>query len=709
MSPILVQSPELGLNALVQENLLDPRAAANGSQNLFYHFGLMQTPSGFAKFDLTTGLNSGDTVLAIPPFREIDGFDHVLAVTTEKIFDHDAVNSTWVDKTQSGLTMASAIDTPVSWAIVGHDDSAIFLNDDSGQAQTFHHIVICNGGLGNIQRWAGRFETDFADVVGGGGYHGSTTHRALQAVMSQQNRMLLLSPQDFNVTSNLWEKNNQQIRWPQIGKLESWAGTGSGFVNLQDTGGINVWSASLGSQHVIYQTQGIWNLNHVGGTRVFNPVPVIPDLGLLAAHLLISFDNVHYFIGTDLNVHAYFGGSVKQTIGDPIHKFLQQDLNKQHKNRMRIVMGPNRERLWIFIVEVGQIFITKAYYRNMQTGKWGVRDFSSKFGSGTGITAVSLVGSQTTITGDSYAQALDMLSSYQASDNTSDTAADVTQRYGDVIEDGTVNQLDWSTLSAVADYDFSINEANSDFSTGGLFLCFSYSNDPTGLVGDDTAFSNKIIRIDDGSDSDLMPNGSHFYTITDVSSVKDGATTDYTVKINFATVDTGRAVCATAAQIPVWGGDTTATLFDPSGLTYRQAIEEVETEAQLLLGDATGLVFQVDETYTDDDGSLIDARHLTPVFDLGIIGKNKRWQGIRTVADGTIGGAMTVRERTSNFDTSETGWVDYSFDLTIQWQEKTFYTNKTSKRIQYEFKDFSGNQFKVREFEVLDPVIEDNR
>ncbi len=133
--PILVQGPTTGLNALVQENILDPRAAAEGSQSVFYEYGLASTPWGFIKFNLTTGLKSGDNVLAIFPYKEIDGFDHILAVTGQKIYDHDAINSTWSDKTQSGLTMKSVIDTPVSWATVGHDDSDIYLNDNSGQSQ----------------------------------------------------------------------------------------------------------------------------------------------------------------------------------------------------------------------------------------------------------------------------------------------------------------------------------------------------------------------------------------------------------------------------------------------------------------------------------------------------------------------------------------------------------------------------------------------
>ncbi len=711
---ILAQGPELGLDSLVQPNLLDPRAAAERSQSVFYEYGLISTPWGFAKFDLTTGLNSGDSVLAVFPYREIDGFDHILAATTQKIFDHDAINEEWDDVTQSGLTMQSAIDTPVSRATVGHDDSDIFLNDDSAQAKAFYHIVVNNGGLGNIQRWAGRREADFADLTMSAGDYGGatqTTHRAGQVSMSQQNRMLLISPQEFNSSTNLWTENNQMIRWPQIGKLQSWSGTGSGFVNLQDTGGLNVWSASLGAQHIIYQTRGIWTLNHVGGTTVFSPTPVIPDLGLLAPHLLVSFDNVHYFIGTDLNVHAYFGGSVKQTIGDPIHRFLQADLDKQYKNRMWMAMGPDKRRLWIFIVEQGSIYITKAYYRNMQTGAWGVRDLKNKFNTTTGITAVSLVGGQTITTGESYAEALDILSGFPA-DISEGTAGDVTQRYGDVLSDTTMNRVDVSDIASPC-----LDFTDMDFSKAAGGLEFDYSSnadntvilaDPTTLYKDWSTTSKLVMRIDDGSDTVGMAHGTHFYQLTDVCSVNNAG--DWSITIHLMPRGTGFAtsVCS-GGNVEQFAGDTSGLFFDPSDGRYRDVIQEIETQAQLVLGDATGLVYQMDETFTDDDGSPIDARHYTPVFDLGQIGLKKRWKGVRVVAEGTAGGAMFVRQRISQFDTSDTGFIDFSFDLTAEMREKTFYTNVTSKRIQYLFDDFSGKQFKVREFEVLDPQLQDNR
>ena len=699
MPSVLVQQLDMGLDALVSNNMIDPRGAAQGTENVLYEYGIMRTPSGFAKLDLTTGLNSGETVLKIMQYEEYDRTSHLMAVTNSKIYDHNNVTSDWDDKTGSAIN--AYIESPISYAAIAHNDTDIYLDDNTSKEKQYYHLIVCDGGRSNIQRWAGKNETAFLPVTGADGYAtGGSTHRALQVGVFQ-NRLILISPLEWDNASGVWVQNKNRVRWPAIGKLQTWEGTGSGFVDLLDTGDENVWSASLGSTYIVYQNNSIWDLGYVGGTTVFSPRPTIPDLGLLSPGALASKNNAHYFVGNDYNIYAYYGGTVKQSIGDKISKFLREDLDPVYENRCRLVMGENSKWLHVFIVENGYEYITKAYSMNMLTGAWTTRDWTNMYTSTTGITAASLVGAQTYTTGDSYTEALATLSAYDSADNTSDTAGDTTIRYGDVLCDSTFNQLDWSTLSAVGDYDFSFNEVNTEFSTGGLFACFSYANDPTKLVGDDTDYSNKIIRMDDCSDSSLMPNGSHYYTITDVSSTLD-AGSDYTVRIDFAPRGTGYAVCATAAQIPVFGGDTSASLYDPSGETYNSELQTTLVSAKLVYGDSEGLVYQADETISTEDGNNILSRHLTPVIDYGTPDKYKRHNKLTyTAKERTTGnGGVKVRFRTGNFDTSETGWVDVTQTLTSDWEEYDAYVNRSSKRVQFNFESASGSDFEVREAEI---------
>jgi hypothetical protein len=674
--------PDMGLNGQVTDSAIDPRGTVKGTQNIVYEQGILRTPYGFDAVDMTTGLNSGDTVLSVFQWAELDRTTHLTAVTTEKIYDHNRVNATWDDKTQSGVTMKSNLFHPVSYAEVGHNDTAIYYDDNASRAVAYHHVIVCDGGLSNIQRWAGKYETDFGDLVGGGGYHDGTTHRALQVSLSQVNRLLLISALEYDSASDVWVENPQRVRWPTIGKIETWTGTGSGFADLMDTGGINVWSASLGSQHIIYQTNGIWTLRYVGGDTVFDPEPYIRDLGLLHHHLLVSHNNVHYFVGTDYNIYAYYGGTVIKRIGDEIHKYLIDDLDEDFTYRCRMAMGPKAQFLWVLLVPNGATHATKAYRRNMATGTWSVRDFSTKWATG-GVTAVTLAAAEAYTIGETYAEALDTVSAHDISD-----AGDATERYGDMLLDTSRSLTKDLTVGT--------------WSVGGN----DYSLNAEAFTAEFT--ENDMLVVFDGSNATNTRPGTHFYAVYDVSAngfsiYPAGRSTG---------VDYGIADASgnTPADLSVAGADTigfySVCSEDAPGETYNQKSEQIRQKERLILGDNGGFVYQVDQTYTTDDGNNMACRHLSPVFDFDAPDKYKRWPGFSVVAKGT---ALTARYRISNFDTSDTGWNDFTQLLGTDYEHYDYWINESSKRLQVSFNDFSGGAFEVREFEIMDPLIEDNR
>jgi len=413
MPDILIRQVDQGFDASIKDAAELPRgSAADGSQNVLYSRGTIKTPFGFGK--VGTQLDSGNDVLKLGFFSELDKTQHFLAVTKNKLYDYNQNGAAWDEKTQSYATTAvdfgGSIDSPVSIASVLHTDGLLL--NGSGDAW-YHHVVICPGNDLPAQRWAGKYEVDFADLVGADDYHtvGSsyTTHHALQ-VGAFFNRLLLINPKESDASDNM-VNNNQRIRWPQAGKLEIWKGTGSGYIDLLDTGGHNVWGALLGTQWIQYQNNSIWSLTHVGGTRVFEPDTEMPDLGLLTPHLLYSKNNVHYFVGNDYNVYAYSGGSNIQRISKNIDAYLRRDLDPAYAKRSWIQMGAEDSRLWIFIVPNGKTYVTQAYAIDMLTGKWMKRDYTHKWATG-GVSCVGLIGSSFYVAGETYAEALVVGESY---------------------------------------------------------------------------------------------------------------------------------------------------------------------------------------------------------------------------------------------------------------------------------------------------------
>jgi len=251
------------------------------------------------------------------------------------------------------------------------------------------------------------------------------------------------------------------------------------------------------------------------------------------------------------------------------------------------------------------------------------------------------------------------------------------------------------------------------FSAGGLFFCFTTpTGDATSLVGDDTDYSNLMMRIDDGSDSNDMPTGSHYYTLTDVSIQDDVAGISCKVSIQ-PCESTGTGAADTSSDTPALHADTTATIYDPSGTTYRQMLDEVQVKERMIIGDNSGFVYQFDTSVTTDDGNDIVARHRTPVIDLDKPDLLKRWEKISLTgaAEMTTDGVVKVDYRTASFDTSETGWSDDTndvHDLTADFTEFDVFINQSSKKLQLQFEDWSGSNFKVQSYEIFGELL-DNR
>ncbi len=639
MPDILTKQVDLGFDANIRDDTELPRgSAADGSQNVLYSRGTIKTPFGFGK--VGGQLDSGNSILGLGVFTELDKSQHFLAVTTAKIYERDNVGSAWNDLTQSGVSLGGNIFNPVSFASVLHTD-ALLLNG-SGDSW-YHHSLVCTG-TSPIQRWAGNRETDYADLLGADDYHtvgsGYTTHIALQ-VSTFYNRILLISAKEANSSGVLIE-NNQRVRWPQAGKAETWTGTGSGSIDLLDTGGYNVWGALLGTQWIQYQNNSIWSLSHVGGTRTFEPDIEMPDLGLLAPHLLYSKNNVHYFIGNDYNVYSYYGGSNIQKISKGIDRYLRRDLDPVYASRCWMVMGAENSRLWIFIVPNGQVFATEAYAIDMVTGKWMKRDFLHKWTDGaSGISSVALVGASSFFAGASYDEIL-----AQTARNPVAIAVGGASR---------VNGTSVVTITSVATQAFIVND---------------------------------IVKITDCAGDAKDFNGT--FTITGVADTT-----------HFTYTQTGATEVSTTA-----GDATVATSYQDAtdaATTYRQQLQETLVSERIALGDSNGYVYQYDSDLIADDSVAIPSRHLTEVYDLAVPFNMKIWPGIRITAKGT---SIVISYRTGNFETVGSGWTDFTEQtLTSEFVEYEFFINDTAKKIQFKFSN-TGDAWVVSGYTVVGPVVE---
>lgn len=389
MADILVQSPTLGIDTQLPVNLIDDRAAAVGTQNVDYQDGVICIPSGFT--EMSGLLVSGEEVLGICNYKEVNNNRiNVVAATNTKILRHDIVNDKWDEL--FGATLNANRFFPVSFASIPHQDSV---------GGRYQHLIISDGGRGDIVRWGGDGDT-LAKLAGAGGYNiGTTAHRALQ-VCAYQNRLILISPYEY--TGMVWQPNHSRVRWPQVAQLEVWDGVGAGAADLIDTGDVNIRAELTGNLLTIYQSHSIWQLRYVGGTDVFTPDILIPDIGLLSFFLCTAIEGRNFFVANDYNIYTYSGGTMIENIGLAIRKNLLDSIDKSNLDGCRMAIDAGRRHLWIFIPTAGNTWSTRAYKYNLSTGSWTVRDFSHHYQTG-GITAATLLAAGVYRIGDTYADA----------------------------------------------------------------------------------------------------------------------------------------------------------------------------------------------------------------------------------------------------------------------------------------------------------------
>ncbi len=641
MSKLLARQIDQGFDSHIRDAAELPiGSAADGSQNVLYSRGTIKTPFGFDKVASGSLPLTGAPVLGLTKWSQLDRTEHFMSITATKIFDKNNNTNAWDEKTQGFETTAVDLEAdeqlPISTTVSLHTD-AIKLNGSG--TDWFHHFLINPGGSGKIQRWAGNRETDFADLLGGDGYHDDassfTGHYALQ-VGSSNNRLLLISPREADSNNELVD-NPQRIRWNQIAKAESWIGSGSGSVDLFDRGGYNVFGSMLGKQWIQYQNNSIWSLTHVGGSTIFAPRVEIPDLGLLAPHLLFSKNNIQYFVGNDFNVYGYAGGSVKRIIGNNIHRYLQRDIEKSKVNRCWLTMGADNSRLWLYVVPTGSSFARFAFGMDIITGSWMKRDLSHKWPtSDTGISAVALVGSGSYVTGKTSRMVLADKSPFKT-----------------VAIGGCVRLTNVVTTTTTQPHGFVVGE--------------------TVIIAD----------VDSGSEANAFAGS---FTIASVPS---------TTTVTHA--QTGADEANLAQGTAVVDKSPTGTDYINMGLTSRQMLTEVLTDEVIALGDASGNVYQYSSNATQDDGVDIPARHITEIYDMREPSIKKIWPMFLFSAKGT---GVIVSYRTSDFETVSTGWTAFAkVLLTSDFVDYRVYPNDTSPKIQYRFTNADGDDFQIANYD----------
>jgi hypothetical protein len=767
--PINIFTPEGGLNASLATNRIADQDASETS-NMLYERGIMKTPFGFSIITSNgMPLPGSEPVHGIWQFSELSGQETLVAVTRTKIFRRDLDSDDWADVSNASTPIDSNFNHPVSFVEVAHTDGIGPGSDE------YYHLLVCDGGNSPIQRWPGESEATFSDLLGGADYHTGSIHTGHYArqVGLFKNHTILMSPLEDLAGKGLLTEQPQRIRWSDTGTFDTgtWDDTataGASQVLLLDTSDFNVRMALLGEVLTVYQRNSIWGMIFVGGNTAFDPRVLVQSVGLLAPGLLISYRNIHYFVGNDFNVYEYFGGGVIRDVSAPksIADRLKDDLDATVIGHARMGMEAKGRRLHIGVVREGDNHVRRVYTRNMTTGAWGIHDYSNYTTAATGITAITLAGSERSVIGETYEELADrgtkyvesfgLVPSSETNPNWSEAASEHVGAtslkptsgtvYGTYWTEVTQAANDWTTSTTYTLGNVVLDGVGGSTSAGHgqAWICIkTHDSTSTDQPGHDTPtanFAKYWVRLD-------LPRISAIATVVDSTTQFD---------VTFASVHGLDAdwLVAAKARSPV---DDKITFRDCSGtpaIDGEKTIDSIQSTTVLRCstlnvtgsgtsGNATLCKFRNGHTYFPSD------KAATTDYV-----KYSDWMFERFAEE-----SMIIGDQAGNiyaFDDADTNWagtsisalhetkehdfdmparrkrfqqvvieakgtsviLGYSVDraaytdftartLTSDWKLYRFYINLTGHNCRLRFKDSSGSDFQVRSYGFPNVQVQD--
>lgn len=354
---ISIPMPTRGVDLDLPSTFINKRFAAGGTSNVRYDHGYVGPRPGTAKLGSASLPFTGEILLGLEAFRELDTDQQLMAVTDADVYRYVDGTDTWSALDISGLTndpLQGTINRPISFAHCAHNES--------GGNDSAWYFAVCNG-INPVFLWDGT--NDPEELLGADGYNSTITKHTAKQIFSYKNSLFLLS------SNTDGSEEPHLLRWSGTGDIAEWAftTTNSGFMYFYDTPGYLQWAAQLGDYIAVYKNDSITMLSHTGGIDLFRYDTVVRGGGLLSPGMLAVLEGEHIYISKN-GVFRWGGGPEPLNIGKRIFKDLADNLNWEATDAARTLID-KENTLVIFYVPTGtSAYANKAYAYNYLEDWW---------------------------------------------------------------------------------------------------------------------------------------------------------------------------------------------------------------------------------------------------------------------------------------------------------------------------------------------------
>lgn len=126
---------------------------------------------------------------------------------------------------------------------------------------------------------------------------------------------------------------------------------------------------------MIYKTNTVWGLTHIGGTQIFRTFPILEGVGILAGRCVTSIreNRSHVFASVD-DLIVFDGQNTESILDAKFKKFIETNLDLTSSVKAMVIAVPKNKEVWYMFPELSATYPTLALIWNWQENTLTLRD-----------------------------------------------------------------------------------------------------------------------------------------------------------------------------------------------------------------------------------------------------------------------------------------------------------------------------------------------
>lgn len=150
----------------------------------------------------------------------------------------------------------------------------------------------------------------------------------------------------------------------------------AGEVDLAETAGVVVDGLQLGDTFIVYKTDSMFAMTHIGGQYIWQFRKLPGEVGMLARGCVCNTPKGHLVLTIgDVIVHS--GAGPQSILTARLRRWLFEQMNETYSDRSFVVSNPAVAEAWICFPTTGSEVCTKALIWNWEDNTFSVRDLAN--------------------------------------------------------------------------------------------------------------------------------------------------------------------------------------------------------------------------------------------------------------------------------------------------------------------------------------------